>query len=71
MSSPRRHAKGDCVSRGRSVRGGMRAFRCGADPRGRETSGDHPCDEEEEAEEEEEEEEDDDDEGYKGTDGTG
>ena len=38
----------------------MRGFRCGAEPRGRETSGDHPCEEEEEEEEEEE--------GNKGTD---
>ena len=42
------------------MRGGMRGFRCGAEPRGRETSGDHPCEEEEEEEEEEE--------GNKGTD---
>lgn len=44
------------MSRGRSVRGGIRAFRLGTEPRGRELSAVHLSAGEEEEEEEDEEE---------------
>lgn len=41
VKAPLLHTKGDRVSRGRSVRGGMRAFLLGAEPLERDLSGVH------------------------------
>lgn len=39
VNPPLSQTNGDCVSGGRSVRGGIRAFLLGAEPRGRDLSG--------------------------------